>query len=92
MLLDLRKLNTIADFFVVCSGESDRQLKAMLEAVDAGIEAEFGRNARVEGVASTGWILLDYGDVVVHVFSSVQREYYRLERLWSKATPLVVVQ
>lgn len=91
-MLDLRKLNTIADYFVICSGESDRQLKAILEAIDEGIGQEFGRSARVEGTPNTGWVLLDYGDVVVHIFSAALRDYYRIERLWSKATPVVVVQ
>jgi ribosome-associated protein len=91
-MLDLQKLNTIADYFVICSGESDRQLKAILNAIDEGIERELGRSARVEGTPETGWVLLDYGDVVVHIFSVALRDYYRIERLWSKATPVVVVQ
>jgi ribosome-associated protein len=92
VMLDLRKLNTIADYFVVCSGESDRQLKAILEAIDEGMGREFGRHVRFEGTPDTGWVLLDYGDVVVHIFSVALRDYYRIERLWSKATPVVVVQ
>jgi ribosome-associated protein len=92
VMLDLRKLNTIADYFVICSGESDRQLKAILEAIDEGMSRELGRDARIEGTPDTGWVLLDYGDVVVHIFSVALRDYYRLERLWSKATPVVVVQ
>lgn len=91
-MLDLRKLNTIADYFVICSGESDRQLKAIIEAIDSGLAHELDRHARMEGLASSGWVLLDYGDVVVHIFSTALREYYRIERLWSKATPVVVVQ
>ncbi|HMO56383.1 MAG TPA: ribosome silencing factor [Roseiflexaceae bacterium] len=92
VMLDLRKLNTIADYFVICSGESDRQLKAIIEAIDSGLAHELDRHARMEGLASSGWVLLDYGDVVVHIFSTALREYYRIERLWSKATPVVVVQ
>ena len=91
-MLDLKPLSTIADYFVICSGESDRQLKAILVAIDEGVGREFGIEARIEGAADTGWVLLDYGDVVVHVFSVAQRDYYRLERLWGKATPVVVVQ
>ncbi|MBC8159630.1 MAG: ribosome silencing factor [Roseiflexaceae bacterium] len=92
VMLDLKPLNTIADYFVICSGESDRQLKAVLNAIDEGLEIEFGRSGRNEGTPETGWVLLDYGDVVVHIFSTTQREFYRLERLWNKATPVVVVQ
>jgi ribosome-associated protein len=91
-MLDLRRLNTIADYFVICSGESERQLKAILEAIDQGIERDLGRSVRVEGTPDTGWVLLDYGDVVVHIFSIALRDYYRIERLWNKATPVVVVQ
>jgi ribosome-associated protein len=92
VMLDLRKLNTIADYFVICSAESDRQLKAILEAIDETLAKELDRHPRAEGTAESGWILLDYGDVVVHIFSAAMRDYYRLERLWSKATPVVVVQ
>lgn len=92
VMMDLRKLNTIADYFVICSGESDRQLKAILEAIDEGVSRELEREARVEGTPDSGWVLLDYGDVVVHIFSVALRDYYRLERLWSKATPVVIVQ
>jgi ribosome-associated protein len=92
MLLDLRKLNTIADYFVICSAESERQLKAILESIDETLARELDRHARSEGTAESGWILLDYGDVVIHIFSAAMRDYYRIELLWSKATPVVVVQ
>lgn len=92
MLLDLRSLRTFADFFVICSGDNERQLKALLDVVDAGVSAEFDLETKTEGVTSAGWVLLDYGDIVVHIFSREMREFYRLERLWSNATPLVVVQ
>jgi ribosome-associated protein len=92
VMLDLRMLNTVADYFVVCSGESERQLKAIITGIDDRMLVEFGREARIEGTADSGWVLLDYGDVVVHIFSVALRDYYRIERLWSKATPVVVVQ
>lgn len=92
VMLDLQKLNSVADYFVICTGESDRQLKAIVDTIDESVDREFGRDARIEGTPDTGWVLLDYGDVVVHVFSVALRDYYRLERLWSKATPVVVVQ
>lgn len=91
-MLDLRKLNTIADYFVICSAESDRQMKAILESIDETVADELGRHARAEGTSDSGWVLLDYGDVVVHIFSAALRDYYRIERLWSKANPVVVVQ
>jgi len=91
-MLDLRKLNTVADYFVICSADNERQIKALIDALDERILAELGREARVEGTSDTGWVLLDYNDVVVHIFSIALRDYYRIERLWSKATPVVVVQ
>jgi ribosome-associated protein len=92
MLLDLRSLRTFADFFVICSGGSERQLKSLLDVVDEGVAEEFGFETKTEGMTSAGWVLLDYGDVVVHIFSNEMRDFYRLERLWDAATPLVVVQ
>ena len=92
VMLDLQKLSAVADYFVLCTGESDRQLKAIVDSIDETIGREFGRDARIEGTPDTGWVLLDYGDVVVHIFSVALRDFYRLERLWSKATPVVVVQ
>ncbi len=92
VLLDLRRLNSIADYFVICTGGSERQLKAITEAIDEGLAREYDIQPRIEGTADTGWVLLDYGDVVVHIFSVELRDRYRLERLWSKATPVVVLQ
>jgi ribosome-associated protein len=91
-LLDIRSQSTLADYFVICSGDNERQLRAIVEHIDETIQKEFGWNPRIEGTPETGWILVDYDDVVVHVFSTEQRDYYRLERLWSKAPPVVVVQ
>ncbi|MBU6334608.1 MAG: ribosome silencing factor [Chloroflexi bacterium] len=92
ILLDLRALAAFTDYFVICSADNERQLKALLAAIDETIGAEFGWDARVEGLPVSGWIVLDYGDVVVHLFSSALRDYYRVERLWSRAVPVVVVQ
>lgn len=92
VLLDITTQSTIADYFVLCSGDSDRQLKAIVEHIDEQVQHEFGQNPRIEGEVSSGWVVLDYADVVVHIFHTDQREYYQIERLWSKATPVVVVQ
>jgi ribosome-associated protein len=92
VLLDIRTQSTIADYFVICSAESDRQLRAIVEHIDETVTKEFGLNPKIEGTAESGWILMDYDDVVIHVFNSVQRDYYRLDRLWSKTPPVVVIQ
>lgn len=92
VLLDIRTQSTIADYFVICSADNERQIKAIVEHIDEKVQQEFGLNPRIEGTPETGWIVLDYGDIVAHVFSPTQRDYYRLERLWSKVPPVVVVQ
>jgi ribosome-associated protein len=92
VLLDIRTQSTIADYFVICSADNERQIKAIVEHIDEKVHQEFGLNPRIEGTPETGWIVLDYGDIVAHVFSPAQRDYYRLERLWSKVPPVVVVQ
>lgn len=92
MLLDLRGLTTIADYFVICTAESDRQLRAVLRAIDEELVLAGAPNPRIEGSPETGWVVIDFSDVIVHLFSPEQREFYRLERLWKQAQPIVVVQ
>lgn len=77
---------------MICSGDNERQLRAIVDHIDEQVQKQFDMNPRIEGSSETGWIVIDYADVVVHVFSSTQRDYYRLERLWSKVPPVVVVQ
>ncbi len=92
LMLDMRKVCNFADYFVICSGESGRQLEAICEEIDKALVKEGRKLRRREGTTDSGWILMDFGDVVVHIFAAPQREYYKLEKLWSKATPLVRIQ
>ncbi len=92
MLLDLRGLSTIADYFVICTAGNERQLRAVLKSLDEDLVSAGARNPRIEGSPDTGWVLLDFSDVIIHLFSPDQREFYRLERLWKQAQPIVVVQ
>jgi ribosome-associated protein len=86
VVLDVAELLSITDFFVICSASSSRQLKTVIEAVEERVRDEVGlKPVRREGEADAGWWLLDYVDVVVHVFGEEQRAYYDLERLWSDA-------
>lgn len=82
VMMDLRKLTDVADFFVVCSGDSDTQVKAIADAVADGTETIGVPVWRREGITGRQWILLDYVDVVVHVFHKEIRKYYNLEKLW----------
>ena len=83
--LDLREVAGYTDFFVICSGNTDRQTKAIHDAVHLGLKKHHGLlPRRVEGLAEARWILMDYLDVVVHVFTPETRSYYRLEQLWGE--------
>jgi ribosome-associated protein len=89
--LDLRGIIGYTDYFVICTGRTDRQVKAIHDAIHQGMKSEHGRlPRRVEGVSQANWILMDYLDVVVHVFTPETREYYRLEQLWGEAPAQVV--
>ncbi|MBV9192731.1 MAG: ribosome silencing factor [Solirubrobacterales bacterium] len=84
--LDLREMIGYTDYFVICTGRSDRQTKAIHDAIYQGMKSEHGMlPQRVEGLGQAHWILIDYLDVVVHVFTPATREYYRLEQLWGEA-------
>ena len=84
--LDLRGIIGYTDYFVICSGRSERQAKAIHDGIHEGMKGQHGLlPQRVEGVSGARWILLDYLDVVVHVFTPETREYYRLEQLWGEA-------
>jgi ribosome-associated protein len=86
VVLDVAELLSITDYFVICSASSNRQAKTVIEAVEARVRRELDlRPVRREGEADAGWWLLDYVDVVVHVFGEEERAYYDLERLWSDA-------
>jgi ribosome-associated protein len=84
--LDLREITSYTDYFVICTGRTDRQTKAIHDAIHAGMKQEHGLlPRRVEGLAEARWVLMDYLDVVVHVFTPDTRDYYRLEQLWGEA-------
>jgi ribosome-associated protein len=93
VLLDIRRVSLLADYFVICSGDSERQLRAILDEILEKVKKERGIvPLNVEGVISSGWVLVDYGSVIVHIFAPSLREYYSLEKLWSEGTMVVRVQ
>ncbi len=89
VVLDMRDVSLLADYFVLCSAASHPQFSAILDEVEKRVKAAGGRHRHVEGEPESGWVLLDYGSVVVHAFRPEVRSYYDLEGLWKEA-PLVV--
>lgn len=83
ILLDLRERTIIADYFIVCSANSERQIKAIVDGVREEVKKQYGLLPRaVEGEASSGWVLIDYRDIVIHAFAPDVRSYYNLESFW----------
>lgn len=92
LLLDVHGLCSYADAFVLCSAESKRQIEAIVTEMDKGLSASGKRLLHTEGEAESGWVLMDFGDVIVHVFAPEERNFYGLEKLWRRAVPLVRIQ
>lgn len=80
--IDLHGITAIGDYMVVCSGRSSRQVAAISEKLVERLKAQFGRTARIEGKNTGDWVLIDTGDVIVHVFRPEVREFYQLEKMW----------
>lgn len=91
VMLRMAELTTMADFFVICSGRSERQVGALSGAIVDELRDEGIRPLGIEGRNSSRWVLLDFGTVIVHVFAPEEREYYGLERLWGQAAQVVRV-
>jgi ribosome-associated protein len=91
-VLDIQDLTTIAEFFVIASADNVRQLRAIGEGIEEDLREKGVRPLRREGTPETGWLVLDYGSVIVHLFTVEQREHYRLEDLWAEAQRLLVIQ
>jgi ribosome-associated protein len=85
VVLDLAGLTIIADYFVICSGESTTQVKAIAEFIEHEFSGKGVRLLGIEGLDFGHWVLLDYGDVIVHIFEKETRAYYELEKLWMDA-------
>jgi ribosome-associated protein len=84
-ILDLRNLTSIADYFVICSADSDTQVKAIADEIDKELRDEGIKYWHIEGYRALQWVLVDYVDVVIHIFKKDAREFYKLERLWGDA-------
>ena len=92
LLLDLHDIASFTDYFVICSGTSDRMLSALAEAVSESAHQNYQLPARIEGRPEDGWLVIDLGDTIVHLFAPEQRDYYHLEQLWEKGKILLRLQ
>jgi len=89
-ILDLTKISGFTDYFVICSGMSDRQVQAIASSVEQHLEGMGAELMNFEGLSDGRWVLMDFGDVVVHVFQDALREYYDLENLWADAPRVAI--
>lgn len=88
-ILDIRKVSTIADYLVLATGTSDKQVVAIADSVRTGLK-KFGKVLDIEGAKEGKWVVIDYGDVIVHVFLEEMRAYYDLDELWSNAAEVAI--
>ena len=90
VVLDVQRVSSVTDYFLICSGKSTTHLETITDAIRAELRGEGINVLHAEGVAESGWVLLDYGDVLMHVFLEDTRLYYALERLWGDAPTLAL--
>jgi len=88
-ILEIRRLSSIADYLVLASGTSDKQTQAIADSVKMGMK-KFGKALDIEGLREGNWVVIDYGDVIVHIFQESTRRYYNLEELWNAAPILEI--
>jgi ribosome-associated protein len=92
VLIDIQGIAIFTDYFVICSGTSDRMLRSLVRAANDSMAEINGMKGKVIGSPSNGWVAVDFGDIVLHVFSPQQRQYYQLEELWSSGKTLLRVK
>ena len=92
VLLDVRGICAYADAFVLASAESKRQIKALIATLDEGLSESGTKLMHTEGDPESGWVLMDFSDVIIHIFAPEERDFYDLERLWRQAIPLLRIQ
>jgi ribosome-associated protein len=92
LLLDTRGVSSFADYFVICTGDTERQLRTIYDEIEHSLKKGGVLPHHHEGTIDSGWVLLDYGDVVVHIFAPFEREHYQLDRVWDKARPVLRIQ
>jgi len=90
--MDIGKVSTFTEYFVVATASNARQMKAIIDSLDHDLRDDGVRALKVEGAADSGWVLLDFGDAIVHLFAPEERAYYNLEGLWAKGVSVVHMQ
>ena len=91
-MLDMRRVCSFADYFIICSGDTARQIEAIRDEVGHALKREGILPHHYEGTVDSGWLLLDFSDIIVHIFAPFERDYYQLDKLWSQAIPVVRIQ
>ncbi len=92
VMLDIRELSDFADYFVIMTAESSRQIRSLVEEIEDTLEAAGATLHHREGTSDSGWMLLDFGDLIVHMFGPEKREYYSIEAAWSGAVEVLRIQ
>lgn len=92
VLLDIQNITSFTDYFIICNGTSDRMLQALADGIREFVKSEYGMIVSIEGEARDGWLVVDLGDIVIHLFSPDQRDYYKLEQLWERGKRLLSLQ
>ena len=92
LLLDIQSLSLFTDYFIICSGTSDRMLRSLANSVIEDAKKDYDLNGRMEGKPEEGWVLVDLGSIIIHLFSPDKREYYQLEKLWIDGKVLIRLQ
>jgi ribosome-associated protein len=92
VLLDARNVCSFADYFVICAGDTERQIRTIYDEIEHSLKREGVLPHHHEGTIDSGWLLIDYVDVIVHIFGALEREYYQLDELWSEAKPVLRIQ
>lgn len=91
-MLDVRPLCSFADYFIICTGDTKRHIEAIWQSIHEVLRAKDVVPHHNEGTPDSGWLLIDFGSVIIHIFAPLERDYYQLDRLWNKAVPVIRIQ
>ena len=92
VMLDVKEVCSFADYFVICTGDVKRHIEAIWQGINATLKSKGVLALHNEGTLDSGWMLVDFGSVVVHIFAPQERDYYQLDKLWSQAPPVIRIQ